>query len=143
MVAAVIRPDQPPGIIGVHRTFLLPDGSGKAGFEPNKMSLGPIGGGGVPLAAPGAKIAVSEGIETGLSFQQATGIPTWAALSAGGIKRLVLPPDAQEVLIAADADKVGLVAAHKAASRWHVEGRRVRIVKPPEGLDFNELAETP
>jgi hypothetical protein len=140
MVAAVIRPDRPPGLIGVHRTFLLPDGSRKAGFEPNKMSLGPIGGGGVPLAAPRAKIAVSEGIETGLSFMQATGIPTWAALSAGGITKLLLPPDVHEVLIAADADKVGLEAAEKAASRWHAEGRNVRIIRPPQGLDFNDLA---
>jgi putative DNA primase/helicase len=88
-------------------------------------------------------MAVSEGIETGLSFQQATGIPTWAALSAGGMKRLVLPLEAREVLIAADADEVGLQAATEAAARWHAEGRRVRIVKPPEGLDFNELAGTP
>jgi hypothetical protein len=84
MVGTVIRTDQPATFIGVHRTFLLPDGSGKAALEPAKMSLGPIGGGGVPPAAPAAKIAVSEGIETGLSFMQATGIPTWAALSAGG-----------------------------------------------------------
>jgi putative DNA primase/helicase len=140
MVAAVIRPDRPPGIIGVHRTFLLPDGSAKAGFDPDKMSLGPVGGGGVPLATPGPKIAVSEGIETGLSFMQATGIPTWAALSAGGIKKLLLPPDVREVLIAADADLAGISAARIAAQRWHAEGRKVRIVKPPERLDFNDLA---
>lgn len=144
MVAAVIRPDRPAEIIGVQRTFLLPDGSAKAGLKPNKMSLGPIRGGGVPLAVLEApKIAVSEGIETGLSFMQATGIPTWAALSAGGMKKLLLPPEVREVLIAADADEVGLDAAEKAASRWHAEGRKVRIIKPPQGLDFNDLARAP
>ena len=140
MVAAVVRPDRPPGIVGIHRTFLLRDGSCKAGVEPNKMSLGPVGGGGVPLAAPGAKIAVSEGIETGLSFMQATGTPTWAALSAGGIKKLLLRPNAREVLIAADADPAGISAARIAAQRWYAEGRKVRIVEPPERLDFNDLA---
>jgi len=140
MVAAVIRPDDAPSIIGIHRTFLLPDGSGKAALKSEKMSLGPIGGGGVPLASPGPKIAVSEGIETGLSFQQATGIPTWAALSAGGMKKLLLPRDVQEVVIAADADATGLEAAEEAASRWHAEGRKVSIARPPEGLDFNDLA---
>ena len=89
------------------------------------------------------EIAVSEGIETGLSFMQATGIPTWATLSAGGIKKLLLPPDAREVLIAADADEVGLKAAEAAAARWHAEGREVRMVKPPEGVDFNDLARAP
>ena len=92
------------------------------------------------LAPPGRKIAVSEGIETGLSFMQATGLPTWAALSAGGITNLVLPDAVRKVLIAADADEVGLEAAESAASRWHAEGRTVRIVKPPAGLDFNDLA---
>lgn len=74
---------------------------------------------------------------------QATGIPTWAALSAGGMKKLLLPSDVREVLIAADADEVGLDAAEEAASCWHAEGRKVRIVKPPEGLDFNDLARAP
>lgn len=140
MVAAVVRPDRPLKIIGIHRTFLLHDGSAKANLEPNKMSLGSVRGGAVPLAPPGSKIAVSEGIETGLSFMQATGIPTWAALSAGGITNLVLPDGAREVLIAADADQVGLEAAETAAGRWHAQGRTVRIVKPPAGLDFNDLA---
>jgi len=71
---------------------------------------------------------------------QATGIPTWAALSAGGIKKLLLRPNAREVLIAADADPAGISAARIAAQRWHAEGRKVRIVKPPERLDFNDLA---
>jgi putative DNA primase/helicase len=143
MVGAVIRPDNPPSIIGVHRTFLLPNGSGKAALNPNKMSLGPIGGGGVPLGPPGPRIAVSEGIESGLSFMQATEIPTWAALSANGMKKLLLPPEVREVVIAADADETGLEAAEEAASRWHAEGRKVRIIKPPEGLDFNDLARAP
>ena len=139
MVAAVLRVGAPAQIPGIHRTFLLADGSGKAAFEPNKMSLGNIRGGAVHLAAPAPKMAVSEGIETGLSFMQATGIPTWAALSAGGLQALLLPPEVREVLIAADRDLVGLNAAQIAAARWHHEKRVVRIVNPPEGYDFNDL----
>ena len=36
-------------IMGIHRTFLRPDGSGKAPLEPSKMSLGDVRGAGVPL----------------------------------------------------------------------------------------------
>jgi hypothetical protein len=140
MVAAAFRPGSPMEIAGVQRTFLLADGSDKAGFEPNEMSLGNISGGVVPLAALASKLAVSEGIETGLSFMQATGISTWSALSAGGLRALLLPPEVREVLIAADPDLEGLKAARIAARRWHGEGRIVRIVKPPEGVSFNELA---
>jgi len=126
--------------VGVHRTFLAPDGTGKAALDPNKMSLGNIRGAAIALGPIATKLAVSEGIETGLSFMQATGIPTWAALSAGGLQTLILPPEVREVLIAADPDPVGLKAARVAAQRWHDEGRIVRIVQPPEGTDFNDLA---
>ena len=128
-------------VIAIHRTYLLPDGDGKAMIEPNKMTLGPVAGGAVRLAPAGETLAISEGIETGLSVLVATGIPTWAALSAGGIKTLVLPPlpIAAEIVIAADHDPVGLSAAYNAAERWHSEGRRVRIAAPPPGQDFNEL----
>ena len=99
MVAAAVRIDKNPPLVGLHRTFLKDDGSGKAQLLPDKMTLGKIKGAGVPLAAAGPKLAVSEGIETGLSVQQATGIPTWAALSAGGLTTLVLPKEVREVRI--------------------------------------------
>ncbi len=140
MIAAVTR--YPEGrVVAIHRTYLKPDGSGKAAVEPNKMTLGPVGGGAVRLAKAGLALAVTEGIETGLSVLAATGIPTWAALSAGGIRRLILPslPLASEVTVAADADPVGTAAAHDAVPRWHRESRRVRIAVPPEGQDFNDI----
>lgn len=142
MLAGVVLIRDPPRFAGVHRTFLRQDGLGKAMLDPDKMTLGDIRGACVPLGnAPlASKVAVSEGIETGLSVQQATDIPTLAALSAGGIKALVLPAGVQEVFIAADPDDVGMKAAEAAARRWHAEGRIVRIVKPPEGSDFNDLA---
>jgi putative DNA primase/helicase len=140
MLAAAMLAGDPPRMVGVHRTFLREDGSGKAPLDPDKMSLGNPRGAGVPLAQVGPRVVVSEGIETGLSVQQATGIPTLAALSAAGMQALQLPSSVQEVVIAADPDPVGLKAAHAAARRWHAEGRRVRIAKPTEGLDFNDLA---
>jgi hypothetical protein len=38
---------------------------------------------------------------------QMTGFPGWAALSAGGIGTLQLPPEATDILIGADNDKNG------------------------------------
>jgi putative DNA primase/helicase len=70
---------------------------------------------------------------------QLTGTPTWAALSAAGIRTLLLPETVREVVIAADPDPVGIVAAHFAARRWLHEGRRVSIARPPLGYDFNDL----
>ena len=104
--------------------------------------MGPVMGGAVRLAAAGEELAITEGIETGLAVQQATGEPTWAALSAGGIRKIELPqlPLAREVIIAADHDEAGERAAEAAAKRAHGEGRVVRICKPPTaGKDFLDL----
>jgi len=138
MVALVSRgPDDIP--LAVHRTFLARDGSGKAPVEPQKMMLGPCRGGAVRLGNPGDVLMVGEGIETCLAAMQATGNPAWAALSTSGLRALNLPDDVREVIVLADGDDPGESAARVCASRWKREGRRVRIARPPRGLDFNDM----
>ena len=39
----------------------------------------------------------------------------------------------------ADGDDPGEAAAQVCAWRWKREGRRVRIARPPQGMDFNDL----
>jgi phage/plasmid primase-like uncharacterized protein len=127
-------------LIGVHRTFL--DGSRKAGIDPQKAMLGRAMGGAVRLAAARPTLAVAEGIESALSVFQSSGIPTWAALSAGGIEALVLPHVVEAVIIYADHDHHGrgTRAAREAGKRWASEGRRVRLIMPKRpGSDFNDL----
>ena len=138
MVSGVVLEGRMDRGVAIHRTFLTPNGT-KAELEPNKMTLGPSKGGAVPLAPAGPVIAVSEGIESGLSFMQVTATPTWAGLSAAGVRNLILPREVEEVIIAADPDVVGIRAAYEAAQRWLAEGRRVRIARPPVGQDFNDL----
>jgi hypothetical protein len=125
--------------LGVHRTFLGRDGSGKAPIDPQKMMLGPCGGGVVRLADPGEMLMVGEGIETCLAAMQATNHAAWAALSTSGLRSLDLPRDVQDVIVLADGDDPGEAAAQDCAWRWKREGRRVRIARPPRGLDFNDL----
>jgi hypothetical protein len=127
---------------GVHRTFLQVDGRGKANVNPAKMMLGSIKDGAVRLGPPSPRMGIAEGIETALACQQATGIPTWAALSSGNLAQIALPPVSvtTEVVIFADRDEAGIKAAEAAATRLLREGRRVRIAKPPDGFnDFNDL----
>jgi putative DNA primase/helicase len=132
------------GSVAIHRTFFRSDGSGRALVQPNKASLGPVGGGAVRLSSPrqGEWLAIAEGIETTLAVMVACAMPAWAALSAGGIRALILPPEATHVIIGADHDRsgTGARAAHDAAARWLAEGRRVRIAMPPEpGTDMADL----
>jgi putative DNA primase/helicase len=124
--------------IAVHRTFLARDGDGKAPVDPAKMMLGPCRGG-VRLAEPGTVLMVGEGIETCPAAMQATGNAAWAALSTSGLRSLDLPRDIRDVIVLADGDDPGEAAAQDCARRWKREGRRVRIARPPQGMDFNDL----
>jgi hypothetical protein len=117
------------GIVGIHRTYLTADHKRR-----DRASLGPSGA--VRLSTPraGEWFAVGEGIETVLAVSISCSMPAWAAISANGVRALVLPPEATHIVICADHDASGTgeCAAHDAAARWVAEGRRVRIAMPPE-----------
>ena len=77
-----------------------------------------------------------------MAASELSGWPAWAALSANGIKRLVLPTEARDIVIACDRDPSGVRdrCARIAASRWLGEGRRVRLMIPDRiGSDANDL----
>ncbi|MEZ5792377.1 MAG: toprim domain-containing protein [Nitratireductor sp.] len=138
MVALVKRGvDDTP--LAIHRTFLARKGSAKAPVKPAKMMLGPCRGGAVRLAEPTEILMVGEGIETCLAAMQATGHSAWAALSTSGLRALDLPECVRHVIVLADGDDPGEAAARDCALRWMRQGRRVRIARPPRGLDFNDM----
>jgi putative DNA primase/helicase len=138
MIAAVtVWPERQP--CAVHRTFLDESGKGKAAVEPQRMTLGPCRGGAVRLAEATERLMVGEGIETCLSAMQAKGLPAWVALSTGGLQTMKLPPEVREVIILADGDDPGEKAAQAAARRFLADQRRVRIARPPNGMDFNDM----
>jgi len=141
MVAGVQGPDGT--VTGIHRTFLRGDGKAKAAVSNARMMLGVCAGSAVRLALAGRKLAVCEGIESALSFQQATGIATWAALSAPGVRSLMLPKEILEAVLGPDGDHAGDGAAVEAAKRFVREGRKVRIARPPHGMDWNDVLREP
>jgi phage/plasmid primase-like uncharacterized protein len=94
------------------------------------------------MPRPGEWLGVAEGVETMMSVVSVFAMPGWAALSAGGIRSLILPPEATNIIICADNDSngVGQRAANDAAERWLAEGRRVRIAIPHQpDTDFNDV----
>jgi putative DNA primase/helicase len=138
LVAAVQGPDRQ--IVAIHRTFLRGDGATKAPVSNPRKMLGKVRGGAVRLAAAEVEMAIGEGIETCLSYHRATGIPTWAALSAEGIKAVGLPalPLAAVVHLLVDRDPAGEGACRIAAERLTREGRRIKLCRPVCGKDFND-----
>ena len=125
---------------GLHRTYLRPDGSGKANVSPAKMMLGAAG---VIRLAPDDAVTnglgICEGIENGLAIMQRVGwAPVWACGSAGGIGKLPVLAGIEALSIFADADDkgAGLAAARECAERWTAAGRHVTIHRPPAGTDW-------
>jgi len=119
---------------GIHRTFLLPDGAGKAAVDRPKMMLGRAGV--IRLAEPlGEGLGLAEGIETALSAMQAIAWgPVWAAGSCGAIQWLPVLP--YTLTVFADSDGPGLRAARVCAARWADAGREALIHIPPDGTDW-------
>jgi DNA primase len=103
------------------------------------MALGPVKGGACWLSQPGPHLVVTEGIEDGLSVREATGLPVWVGLSAGGVTSLELPELVSMVTIAADPDAAGMAAAEAAVKRWTALGVAVRVSPAPNG-DYNDMA---
>jgi hypothetical protein len=124
---------------GVQVTGLAADGRDKAPVEVARKTFGPARGGAVRLAPAGEVLVLAEGIETALSVQQATDLPTWAVLGTSNLVSVALPPGVREVIICADNDEPGVKAARSAAMRFYSEGRNVRIAYPSAGKDFNDL----
>lgn len=142
----VARVDSPAGeLVSVHRTYLALDGAGKAPVpSPRKLCSPAISGGtrgaAIRLHLAGPRLAVAEGVETSLAVHLATGLPTWATVSAGGMARVELPQEAREVLVAADHDPAGINGARTLARRLLAESRRVILAIPPEpGADWLDI----
>ena len=133
--------------ITTHQTFIEPDGSGKADIEKPRLFAagGKTIGGGVwfGVADPEREFIVAEGIESLLSALRIFGVTAGcAALSAGGIRNLILPPEARLARIFPDHDEDGLsvAAARDATRRWRGEGRTVRAtMSETVGEDANDV----
>jgi len=131
----VANGDRAPGI---HRTFLLDDGSAKA--PAGKKMLGSVADAAVRLFAMGDEghLGVAEGIETALAAHAIFGLPVWAALSADGLARFRWPEGTTRVTIYADAGDAGRQAAAALSDRLNRADIANEIVLPLHGDDFND-----
>jgi hypothetical protein len=145
MIAAFGVVEEPePGILSiagnavraVHLTRLKMDGTGKAGTDRDKIMIGRPTGSPIALApiTDSLSLAISEGIENGLSAHAATGLGVLAAGSASHLSALaeVVPAFLDLVTVIADADDVGQRAAYDLANRLLARGIEVEIVTAEE-----------
>lgn len=132
----------------IHRTFLRPDGSGKAEMEaPRKLMPGDLPDGAcVQLSewtdrGSGA-LGIAEGIETAMAASALFDLPVWAAINSAMLAKWTPPAGCDEVAIFADNDPKfgGQAAAYRLAHRLAVKGLHVTIHTPDRvGTDWADV----
>ena len=132
-------------LVALQRTYLTEDGR-KAATKPTetdrkpkvKYSLGNVIGGAIQLGPPAASILVCEGLEDGLTLAQGLGRSVWVAAGTAMLPAMTFPDVVRAVVIGADGNEPGEVAAQKAAAAYTASGLSVRIMRPtPPYSDFN------
>jgi hypothetical protein len=126
-------------IVGVHLTKLEADGSGKADVEKPKIMIGRSRGTPIVLAPINDLfgLAITEGIEDGLSTLQSTGLGVWVAGSASRMPALadVVPDYTGCVSVVVDDDDEGRRQATALIARLRNRNIAVRPVQFNCGLN--------
>jgi hypothetical protein len=132
MIAAFVAAHEvEPGVVeiasdsvrGVHLTRLLPDGSDRERGQRAKIMIGHSTGSPIVLAPPNdlLGLAITEGIEDGLSSYDATGLGAWAAGCASRLPALAdaVPDYIDAVTVLAHEDVDGQRHAAELHDRLH------------------------
>jgi hypothetical protein len=125
-------------LTGLHRTWLAPDGSGKAPVDTPRRAMGDLLGHAVRFGRVADVLAAGEGIETMLSLRMVLpDMPMVAALSANHLAAILFPATLRRLYIARDNDPAGDIARDSLIERAHTAGIDALVLSPALG-DFNE-----
>ncbi|WP_323718167.1 DUF7146 domain-containing protein [Paracoccus aminovorans] len=123
---------------GAHRTWLAPDGSGKAVVETPRRAMGDLLGHAVRFGTAAEVLAAGEGIETVLSPRQVLPrMPMLAALSAAHLAAILFPPSLRRLYVVRDRDPAGDGARDSLVARATSLGIEAISLTPLNG-DFND-----
>jgi putative DNA primase/helicase len=133
-VPAVIVPIIAPSgeMVSAQRLYL------QQNLKKTMPPVGTINGAAVQLYPVDDEVGVAEGVATAIAADQLFGVPTWAALSAHGIKTFEPPPGIRRIVVFSDNDStyVGQAAAFDLARRLSNRPERIEcVVNVPDEAD--------
>lgn len=137
MLGLVTMPDGKASTM--HRTWLDGKGGKAPVDEPKKVMSGTIKTGAIRLAPVAECLGIAEGIETALRAFVRFEVPTWAAISAGGMRDWVAPKGVKHVIIFGDNDVnfTGQSAAFDLAHKLSMGGITTEVFIPEKsGTDW-------
>lgn len=129
----------------MHRTFLKPDGTGKAEMAaPRKLMPGPLPDGACVMLSEytGGPLGIAEGIETAMSASALYEMPVWSAINSTILAKWLPPEGCEEVAVFGDNDPKygGQAAAWALAHKLAVKGLHVTVHIPENtGTDWNDV----
>lgn len=137
---AAVR-DPAGALTAVEITYLDHFGRRSASAQPPRKVVGVLPAGCAVRLCPAAEaMAVGEGVFTTLSAMRRLGLPGWALLSTGNLRRWRPPAGVRRLVIAADRGSDGERSASQLRAAVAAGGVAAEIVLPPAGYgDWNDL----
>jgi hypothetical protein len=136
MIAAVT--DLDGTLTGVHRTWLVRDGRGKAPVEMPRRAMGDLLGHAVRFGTVSDVLAAGEGIETVLSLREIMpDLPLAACLSSAHLAAMAFPFTLRRLYVLRDDDPAGDHAVATLLARTQ-EAEVECLVLSPRLADFND-----
>ena len=106
-----------------------------------KLMLGRPARGAWQGGGRGDVLARAEGFETARAFTLLHDIPCWASLGARRLDQILLPETLTSLILAADNDAEGAIAAERATLRYARPGLKIRSMPPERVKDWAKVLE--
>lgn len=141
--ALIVPIEDDTGVIAIHRTWLSPDGRGKADMpEPKRMlgnpGTGAVRWGGIPVDGI---LRLAEGVEDAASVMNMLGAghSVWPVLGIERYQSVTVPESVQTVVIYSQHGGEAARAIDRAIPHLTANGRQLVVKLPPHAGDWNDL----
>lgn len=141
--ALIVPVEEDAGVVAIHRTFLRPDGEGKAAISKPKRLLGNPGGGavrwgGIPVDGI---LRLAEGVEDAASVMNMLEPDTfvWPVLGIERYQAITIPESIHKVIIYSQHGGEAERAIDRATPHLTDRGCELDVKLPPHSGDWNDL----